>query len=96
MTYDVLVDELALRARVNPEVVREILFQFPGVLVQMGEGDSVRTPMGVFRMTRSRTRPILLPDRATAALVPSKLVVKLRSGSRLRGQATPPSAKMTG
>lgn len=95
MTYDVLVAEVATRASVSPEIVRAVVFHLPDALLQLAEGDSVRTPLGVFRMLVSQARPIRLPD-GSMAQVSAKHVVRLRPGVRLQDQAVPPSAKITG
>jgi len=75
---------VAKRTGLHTEVVRRVLFHLPDSLIQMDVGDVVRTPLGVFRMTQTEQRKILLPDQESIANVPSKTTVKLRSGSRLK------------
>ena len=84
MTYDQLIADVAKRTGLHTEVVRRVLFHLPDALIQMDVGDVVRTPLGVFRMTQTEQRKILLPDQESIANVPSKTTVKLRSGSRLK------------
>ena len=84
MTYDQLIADVAERTGLHTEVVRRVLFHLPDSLIQMDVGDVVRTPLGVFRMTQTEQRKILLPDQESIANVPSKTTVKLRSGSRLK------------
>jgi len=84
MTYDQLIADVAKRTGLHTEVVRRVLFHLPDSLIQMDVGDVVRTPLGVFRMTQTEQRKILLPDQESIANVPSKTTVKLRSGSRLK------------
>jgi nucleoid DNA-binding protein len=84
MNYEQLIVDVAKRAGLHTEVVRKVLFHLPDTLLQMEEGDDVRTPLGVFRMTSSKARTITLPDQQSTAVVPAKTVVKLRSGSRLQ------------
>jgi nucleoid DNA-binding protein len=84
MTYEDLIVRVADQSGLNSEVVRRALFHLPDVLLQLGVGDDVRTPLGVFRMTQSQSRNVMLPDGKTEALVPAKTVVKLKPGSRLR------------
>lgn len=84
MTYDELVTRLAHRTGLHSEVVKKVLVYLPDVLRDLPMGDNVRTPLGVFRMTKRKTRPITLPDGTTQALVQGMTVVKLRPGSRLQ------------
>jgi len=84
MTYDQLIADVAKRTGLHTEIVRRVLFHLPDSLIQMDVDDVVRTPLGVFRMTQSKQRKILLPDQESIADVPSKTTVKLRSGSRLK------------
>jgi len=84
MNYTQLLADAAKRSGLHTEVVRRVLFHLPDSLVQMDIGDSIRTPLGVFRMTESKSRAITLPDGETEATVPAKVIVKLRSGPRLK------------
>jgi len=84
MNYAKLVADVAVRARLTDEVVREVLFFLPDALLQLDVGDNVRTPLGVFRMAEGKERQITLPDGVTQATVPAKVQVKLRPGTRLK------------
>lgn len=83
MTYDDFVADMAKRTGLQGEDVRKVLFHLPDALLQMPTGESVRTPLGVFRKDRTKARPIRLPD-GEAAVVPNKVAVRLRSGTRLK------------
>ena len=87
MTYDQLIADVARRTGLHTEVVRRVLFHLPDTLLQLDVGEVVRTPLGVFRMTQTKEREILLPNQESTANVPSKVTVKLRSGSRLKLEA---------
>jgi len=84
MTYDELLAEVAKDSGLNSEVVRRTLFHLPDVLLRLDVGETVRTPMGVFRMTQTKARTVVLPDGKTPAPVAAKTIVKLRPGSRLQ------------
>jgi len=84
MSYDDLIADVGKRTGLHTEVVRKVLFHLPDALLQLETGDTVRTPLGVFRMTESNARKITLPDGENTATVPAKTIVKLKSGSRLK------------
>ena len=84
MNYDKLVADISVRSGQSRDSVREVLFHFPDALLLLGVGDDVRTPLGVFRMTKSPERNLTLPDGETVSRVPSKVQVKLRPGVRLK------------
>jgi hypothetical protein len=71
------------------EVVKEVLNALPFGFMDMPEGYWVRTPFGVFKMTRQKQRSIALPTSKKLALVEEKLIVKLKSGKRLQFPVTP-------
>lgn len=83
MTYDALVADISTRTGLPVSTVKKVLMEVPDALLVMDEGDHVRTPLGVFRMTRRKKRNIKLPDGPLAE-VGSMLVVRLKSGSRIK------------
>jgi len=84
MNYEDLITDVAKRTGLHTEVVRKVFFHLPDSLARMGEGDTVRTPLGMFRVVQSKARVILLPDQESTAAVPARAVVKLKSGPRLK------------
>ena len=84
MHYQTLVERVAELSGCPEEVVREILFALPSVLAEMALGDMVKTPLGVFRVIRTKARIITPPYGGSPVPTPSSLVVKLRPGIRLR------------
>ena len=102
MTYDDLVALLARQTGLHSAVVKRVLVRLPEALLELPIGDTVRTPLGVFRMSRRKPRPILLPDGETTAEVAEQVVVKLKPGSKMHlvgaeeTQARPTVPKKTG
>lgn len=86
MTYKELVVRLARQTGLHSDVVKRVLVRLPEVLMDLPDGDEVRTPLGVFRMTRRKSRPIKCPDGTTQAIVPEVVVVKLKPGVNLRSE----------
>ena len=84
MTYKELVTDIAARSGLHTAVINKTLHYLPEALLQMGIGDDVRTPLGVFRMTHTPERPITLPDQKSTAIVPKKTWVKLKPGNQLQ------------
>lgn len=84
MTYEKLVTHISEMTGQSEEAVRNVLFAIPDVLISMDEKDVVRTPMGVFRMTKRAARKVKPPKGEQAVTVPEEMVVKLRAGKRLR------------
>ena len=84
MTYEELILEVTKKSGLHSSAVRGTLFHLPDALLLLGVGDSVKTPMGVFRVLQSPSRNVVLPDGGTIARVPSKTVVKLKPGRRLQ------------
>jgi len=89
MNYKALIIDVAARSGLHTDIVLRVLYHLPDALTQMEIGDDVRTPLGVFRMTHSPERPIILPDQSSTAVVASKTLVKLKPGGRLRIGASP-------
>lgn len=87
MQYDALVKETALAANVDPKTVRTVLASVPEVLVTLGEGEKVRTPLGVFRMTQRKGREVTIPTSNEKVVIGPEMVVKLKPGSKLRKEA---------
>lgn len=83
MTYNDLVEDLAIQASQSRRAIREVLEALPVCLMQMEDGDDVRTPLGVFRKVHSPARDITLPDGETKSRVPEKRVVRLKPGKGL-------------
>lgn len=83
MKYEKFVSKVAAQAGVSQEAVRDVLYVLPDVLIELDDGEEVRTHLGVFRMTRRKARTVTLPDRKRTAQVPEAQIVKLRSGTRL-------------
>ena len=86
MQYEDLVATVAASAGVHPSRVKKVLFALPDGLAALEEGDKVRTPLGVFRMTKRAPRKVLPPGSTEPVEVEAELVVKLRAGTRLRRQ----------
>ena len=84
MTYEELVAEVARRSGLTNDRVRAAINHLPDALLKLEEGDKVRTPLGVFIMMKTKERRVTMPDKETTATVPSRRVVKLRPGMRLR------------
>lgn len=84
MHYDEMVKRLAALSGVPGEDIRKVMFFLPDVLVRMQKGDILRTSLGVFRVTHKKSRLVSPPGRDQAFPVTEEMVVKLRSGNRLR------------
>lgn len=84
MKYEMLVTRIAEFSGQPEEAVRNILFTIPDILIKMEEKEIVRTPMGVFRMTKRASRTVKPPKGGAPVLIPEEMVVKLRAGNRLR------------
>ena len=84
MKYDDLLKKVAMAAGCSPETARNVLFALPDALLQMEEGDSVRTQLGVMRMARRKGRTVRVPGSDKTAEVSEHLEVRLRPGVRLK------------
>ena len=84
MQYDAMVKEAARSANVDPKTVRTVLAAIPDILVSLDEGEKVRTPLGVFRMTQRKGRQVTIPTSDEKVAIGPEMVVKLKSGSKLR------------
>jgi len=87
MTYDDLVTRIAHQTGLHSDVVKKVLYRLPDALLELPVGDDVRTPLGVFRMTKRHERPITLPDGETQAVVAQRTAVKLKAGARLQSNS---------
>lgn len=84
MQYDELLSRLANATGVPKESIREVLYYLPDVLVCMQEGEITKTPLGVFKAVRKRARLIVPPKQTKHFPVKEEIVIKIRSGLRLR------------
>ena len=88
MTYEQFLKDLAQRTSLREDDLRSALFCIPDILIQMPVGETVRTPLGTFKMTK-RTAKTITPPQAIMAKpqpvnVPEQLTVKLKPGGRLK------------
>lgn len=88
MRYRDMIEQLSTQTGLPIEVVRDLLFAVPDILISLGEGEQVRTPFGVFRMTQRKARAVTIPTSTETLEVPAEMVVKLRPGIRLRRRLT--------
>ena len=86
MTYKELVADIAKRSGQPVPIVKAVLAVTPDALLQLDDGELVRTPLGTFRMTKRNSRRIKLPDGPIAS-VGEKCVVRLKSGNRIKRDA---------
>ena len=84
MKYEALVLAVSNSSEVDPDTVRAVLFSLPDGLQALPIGDKVRTPLGVFRMTKRAPRKVTAPGKKHPVKVGAELVVKLHAGTRLR------------
>jgi nucleoid DNA-binding protein len=84
MHYKDLVERVAAQAGLDVQVVRDVLFALPDILIGLDEGEQVRVPFGVFRMIKRPFRAVRVPSSETLIDVPAEMAVKLRPGVRLR------------
>jgi nucleoid DNA-binding protein len=83
MTYSELINEIAKATKKSRRLVRRILKCIPGILITMSEDETVRTPLGTFRMTK-RAAKTLKPPKGKKMTIPEGLVVRLKSATRMR------------
>lgn len=84
MEYDTLVRKLARLSRQSPEAVRDVLFFMPDVLMDLEEGEHVRTPMGSFRASIREGRTYTAPDSDEGVERGPVVLIKMRAGLRMR------------
>jgi len=84
MTYDEMIEGLAEITGQPIEVVKDVLFAIPDVLLDMAEGEKTYTPLGVFYMFKSKNRPVIMPNRIDVVPSHSNFSVKLKPGLRMK------------
>jgi len=82
--YNQFVSHIADVTGLKPSDVKGVFLAAPEALMQLEEGNWVKTPLGVFRMTRRKPRRLLIPGTDQEAMVDERMVVRLKSGSRLQ------------
>lgn len=82
--YDRFTQAIAKETGVAPDIVKNVFQAAPAALLELQEDEWVKTPLGVFRMTRRKPRRVVLPGTDEDARVEEKLVVKLKPGKRLQ------------
>ena len=83
MTYDAMVAKVAKKLGTNSYTVKAVLAAVPEILVALRHREQIRTPLGVFRMTRRIPRSVIMPN-GREVKIPAEMVVKLKPGGRLR------------
>jgi len=85
MLYDHLIARVAILSGRPKVTVREVLSKLPTALMEIPEGDMVRTPLGVFQMVRKNRRKVNLPgSKKKRALLRERLQVRLGVSARLK------------
>ena len=84
MTYKELLRRIARKTRLTPDEVSAVLYALPEMLVDSKVGEQTKTPFGTFHTRLQKRRQVKIPTTGELAEVPSKVVVRLRSGYRLR------------
>jgi nucleoid DNA-binding protein len=84
MKYPDFLAQVAEKTGHPVDVVKEILFTLPVVLIDLEDKETVRTPLGSFRMARRTARQVKAPKTGKLVDVIGGTVVKLRPGKRLR------------
>jgi len=84
MTYNELVEGLAEITDQPVEVVKDILYSLPDVLLDLKEGEKILTPLGVFYMYKTKSRPVTMPNQIDQAMTHATYMVKLKPGIRLK------------
>lgn len=87
MPYDHLVTWISQMSGYPKCAVRAILAEIPDALMEMDEGEFVRTPLGVFRMVRKVARLVNLPGSEKRAVVKERFQVRLDPGTGLKRDA---------
>ena len=84
MKYKELVRRVSETTGYPAEVVRNVLFAVPDVLVTLEEEEKARTPLGVFRMTKRKARTVTPPKGGAPVEIPAEFVVKMKAGGRMK------------
>jgi nucleoid DNA-binding protein len=88
MQYDHLIARIAKLSGYPESIVRDILWALPDALLHLPEGETVRTPLGRFRMVRKAGRAIKLPGSEKKAQMVERLQVRLEPNKRLKKAIT--------
>jgi nucleoid DNA-binding protein len=83
MRYGTLVAKIASLTAVSDADVRRVLSALPTVVMECNEGECLRTPMGVFKVTRRPRKRVRSPF-GDWMYVPERVQAKLRSGKTLQ------------
>ena len=83
MTYKELLAKIADTTGMNKLDVRNVLFCIPDLLIGLAENETVRTPLGTFRMIKRKSR-VVKPPKGSVTTVPAGLVVKLKVSAKLK------------
>jgi len=84
MHYQVFVNHLARLSGHHEDTVASILFHLSDALLILQNGDSLRTRLGVFRAVVHKGKRVVPPRGGDPMQTSPTLLVKLRSGKRLR------------
>ena len=84
MRYQELLNDIVDNTGIPVETIRDVLAAVPQALLKLDLDEQVRTPLGVFLMRKRRERAVKVPTSDEIYHVEEGLVVRLRSGSRLR------------
>lgn len=84
MHYEEFVKHLVTMSEQSEEVVRAVLFSIPDALSLLNEDETLRTPLGTFRVVTRKPRMMAPPNSDQAFPVVAETTVKLKSGLRLR------------
>ncbi len=83
MTYNDLIKYLAETTGCDSTTIRTVLKALPDALMEMGEEDQVRTPLGVFSMKKKNAKKIRVFGEGWTT-IPEETSVRLKSGKSLK------------
>jgi nucleoid DNA-binding protein len=83
-SYKKLIKEVAVRAKLTPEVIDIVLMALTEVLSELPAGGETKTPMGIFKMFYRKEKPVLHPVTMEPTVAPAEYVLKFRAGCRTR------------
>lgn len=89
MDYEHLLGQISKLSGYPKTIVREVLGAVPDGLLALKEEESVRTPLGVFRMVRKKSRKIRLPGSDQMGEVRERLQIRMTAGKRLKIMPSP-------
>ena len=84
LSYKKLLKEVAIRAKLTPEVVDIVLVAFTEVLGDLPVGEYARTPLGVFNMFYRKEKPVIHPVTGEPTTAPAEVVLKFRANNHTR------------